>query len=61
MKPLTKIAAVLFGIMALVHVYRLISPFKVEIAGIEIPVMVSTGIALIGLAFFVGLWRESNR
>jgi hypothetical protein len=61
MKPVSKIASVLFGIMALVHAYRLINPFDVEIAGIKISVMASTGIVLIGLAFCVGLWRESNR
>ncbi len=33
MKPFTKIAAVIFGIAAAVHIYRLVSPFSIVIGG----------------------------
>jgi len=61
MKPFTKIAAVIFGIAAIVHIYRLVSPFTVVIAGNEIPQGASFLIIIIALLLCVGLWRESKK
>lgn len=61
MKPFTKIAAVLFGIAALVHIYRLISPFGIVIAGNEIPQGASYILIIVALLLCIGLWRESKK
>jgi hypothetical protein len=61
MKTFTKIAAVVFGIAALIHIYRLFSPFTVVIAGNVIPQGASIVIAVIAFIVCIGLWRESKR
>jgi Na+/H+ antiporter NhaB len=61
MKPFTKIAAVLFGIAALIHAFRLISPFQIMIGNNEIPTAASIVIIILGLICCVGLWKESNK
>lgn len=61
MRPFTKIAALLFGIGALIHVYRLISPFDIVIANNTIPQGASIAVVLIAIAFCAGLWREAKR
>jgi len=61
MKPFTKIAAVLFGIAAIIHIYRLVSPFPAVIAGNEIPQGASFFIIIIALVLCIGLWRESKK
>lgn len=61
LKPFTLIAAVIFGLMALLHVYRLFTDFQVIFGSHTIPYNVSW-IALIvtGLLSF-GLFREAGR
>ena len=61
MKPFTKIAAAIFGFAALIHVFRLFYPFRISIAGNEIPVGGSVGIIIIAAILSVGLLRESKK
>lgn len=60
MKPYTTIAAVLFGIMALVHLYRLVRPFEVVVAGANLPQWVSVVALLVTGVLSLMLWRESR-
>jgi hypothetical protein len=60
-RPFTLIAAIIFGLMALLHVYRLVTHFQVIVGSHTIPQEVSW-IALIvtgGLSWM--LFRESAR
>lgn len=60
-KPFTLIAAVIFGLMALLHVYRLVTDFQVIVGSHTIAQEVSW-VALIvagGLSWM--LFRESRR
>jgi hypothetical protein len=61
MKPFTMIAAVIFGLMALLHVYRLVTHFQVIFGSHTIPQNVSwiAVIVLAGLSY--GLFREARR
>ena len=61
MKPFTTIAAVMLGIVALAHLYRLIQPFEVTVAGTAIPQWVSIVGCLIPGLIAVMLWREARR
>ena len=60
MKPFTMAAAVLLGVVALAHLYRLVRPFEVTVAGDLIPQWASiVGVAVAG-GISVMLWRESR-
>ena len=60
MKPFTRIAAVLLGIVALAHLYRIFRPFEVVVAGQVIPQWASfVGLIVAGLVSLM-LWRESR-
>lgn len=61
MKPFTKIASVLFGMGALIHVFRLFYPFRIAIGGDEIPIAVSAVVILIAGVLCARLWKESNQ
>lgn len=60
-KPFTLIAAVIFGLMALLHVYRLFTHFQVIVGSHTIP----QGVSWIALVVTAGLsWmllREARR
>jgi len=60
MKPFTMVAALIFAIIALIHLYRLIRPFEVVIAGTVLPSWVSIAGLLIASVLAVMLWRESK-
>ena len=61
MKPFTTIAAVIFGLMALLHIYRILTHFQVIVGSHTIPQNVSW-IAVIVLAVLsFGLFREARR
>jgi hypothetical protein len=61
MKPFATLAAGLLGIVALVHLYRLISPFEVAIAGWPVPQWVSlVAVAVMGGSALM-LVREARR
>jgi hypothetical protein len=60
-RPFTLIAAVIFGLMALLHAYRLVTHFQVIVGSHTIAQGVSW-IALIVLAgLSYGLFREARR
>lgn len=60
MKPFTLAAVVVLGIVALAHLYRLVRPFEIIVAGSEIPQWVSiVGLIIAGGISFM-LWRESR-
>lgn len=61
MKPFTKTASVIFGIGALIHVFRLFYPFRVSIGGNDIPIMGSIGAIIIAAILCYKLWKESNQ
>ena len=61
MKPFTTIGAVVFAVMALVHLYRVIRPFDLVVGGWPAPPWVSiVGFVVAGI-LSVMLWRESRR
>lgn len=60
-RPFTLIAAVIFALMALVHVYRLVTHFHVVIGSHSIPQSVSIATIVITGALAIGLFRESRR
>lgn len=61
MKPFTTVAALVFGIMALMHLYRLVQPFEVAVAGSDLPQWVSIAALLVTGVLSVMLWREARR
>ena len=61
MKPFTTLAILLFAIVALAHLYRLVRPFEVVVAGTTIPEWVSIVGAIVGGGLALMLWRESKR
>lgn len=59
-KPFTLIAAVIFGLMALLHVYRLFTNFQVIVGSHTIPINVSwVGLIVTGGLSYM-LFRESR-
>lgn len=60
MKPFTLAAAVLLGAIALAHLYRVIRPFEVTVAGNVIPQWVSIVGAAVAGGLAVMLWRKSR-
>jgi hypothetical protein len=61
MKPFTKIGFAFFGIAGLIHLYRLIFPFRVMIGNIEILYLASIVFLILAIILCVGLWKESNK
>lgn len=60
-KPFTLIAAIIFGLMALLHVYRLLTDFQVIVGSHTIPYNVSwLGLIVAGGLSYM-LFRESSR
>ena len=60
-KPFTLIAAVLFALAALIHVYRLIKHFQITIGSHMISETVSIIAIVVAAALAWGLFRESKR
>ena len=60
MKPFTKIASLLFALIALAHLYRLVHPFEFAIAGCNIPQWASLGGAIVAGTLAFMLHRESR-
>jgi hypothetical protein len=60
-RPFTLIAAVLLGLVALVHVYRIMTHFQVIIGTHEIAQSVSWAALVITAALSIGLFREALR
>jgi hypothetical protein len=61
MKPFTTLAVLLFAIIALAHLFRLVHPFAVVIAGTTMPQWVSILGAIVAGGLALMLWRESRR
>lgn len=60
MKPFATLAALIFAVMALAHLYRLVRPFDVVVAGTPVPQWASVAaLAVTGLLALM-LWRESR-
>ena len=59
-RPFTWIASAIFAIMALVHIYRLIRPFDVVIAGCQLPQWVSVIGAIVAGGLSWMLCREAR-
>ena len=60
MKPFSTAAAVLLGIVALAHLYRLIRPFEVIVAGEAIPQWGSVAGLIVAGGISLMLWREAR-
>ena len=61
MKPFSTVASVLFGLMALAHLYRIVKHFDLVVMGHPVPIAVNfVGVAIAGV-LSVGLWREAKR
>lgn len=60
-RPITMLAAIIFALMALVHVYRLVTHFQIIIGSHTIPETASyAAIVVTGLLAF-GLFRDARR
>jgi len=59
-RPFTMIAALIFAIMALLHVYRLFTHFQVVLGSHEIPMWMSYVAIVVAGALAIGLFRESR-
>jgi hypothetical protein len=60
-KPVTVIAAIIFLIMAVVHIFRLVRHVPMTFGNHSIPMWVSWVGIVIPLLLAWGLWRESRR
>ena len=60
MKPFTTLAAVVLGLIALAHLYRLLRPFEVVVAGSAVPQWVSAAGLIVAGGRAVMLWREAR-
>ena len=60
-RPITLIAAIIFAIMALLHVYRLFTHLQIVAGSHVIPQSASYAAIVIAGALAVGLYRESRR
>ena len=59
MKPFTKSASLLLGLIALIHLIRLITHWNVIINNLEIPVWASGFGCIIASVLSLGLWKRS--
>jgi uncharacterized integral membrane protein len=60
-RPFTLIAAIVFAVMALVHVYRLVTHFQIIAGSHAIPEWVSILAIVVTGILAIGLYRESRR
>lgn len=60
-KPFTVIAAIIFALVALVHLLRLAFGWEVTISGAAVPVWVSVLGLVIAGGLAAGLWWESRK
>ena len=60
-RPFTLIAAIIFALMALVHVYRIMTNFQVTLGTHEIGQGVSWVAVAVAAVLSVGLFREALR
>jgi len=60
MKPFTKIASVIFGVIALLHILRLIGHIGIVVGSFQIPLWVSIGGFVATAILCIGLWKEAK-
>ena len=60
-RPFTTLAAILFGLAALVHLYRLFTHFQVVLGSHTIPIWCSYIAIVIAALLSYGLFQESRR
>ena len=60
MKPFTTIAAILFALVALLHLLRLILGWVITVSGLVVPLWVSILGFLITAGLAIMLWREAR-
>jgi hypothetical protein len=60
-RPFTLIAAILFGLAALVHIYRLVTHFQVIIGSHTVSQTLSIVAIIVAAILSWGLFRESQR
>jgi uncharacterized membrane protein len=60
-KPFTRIAAIIFAIIALAHLYRLFTHFQVIVGSHTLPMWVSYIGVIVGVVLAWQLWRECKR
>jgi hypothetical protein len=60
-KPFTRIGSVIFGIVAVVHLLRLVLGFSMIIGGFALPLWVSFFGFLIPSALAILLWLEAGQ
>jgi hypothetical protein len=61
MKPFTTLAVAIFALIALAHLYRLVTPFEVVLDGHAVPQWASIAGLIVGATLAVMVWRESRR
>lgn len=61
MKSFTKFGSAIFGLIALLHVLRLVRGWEAEIGGLVIPLWVSGLAVVLSALMSWGLWKESQR
>jgi uncharacterized integral membrane protein len=59
-RPFTLIAAIIFALMALVHIYRLFTDFQIIAGSHTLPMWVSIVAIIVTGILAVGLFRESR-
>jgi hypothetical protein len=59
-RPFTLIAALIFALMSLIHVYRLFTDFQVVLGSHVIPMWVSYVAIVVAGGLAIGLYRESR-
>ena len=59
-RPFTLIAALIFALIALIHVYRLFTDFQVVLGSHVIPMWVSYVAIVVAGGLAIGLYRESR-
>ena len=61
MKPFTTLAAAFFGLVAVAHLYRLVTGCEVVVNGMAVPQWLSAVGLVIGAGMALMLWREARR
>ena len=61
MKPFTTLAAALFGLIALAHLYRLVKGLEVVVSGTLLPQWLSVVGLIVAAGMALMLWREARR
>jgi hypothetical protein len=59
-RPFTWIAAAIFAIMAIAHIYRIVSPFDVNVGSVSLPMWVSYVAAVVTALLSWMLCREAR-